>query len=315
MYCRKCGTELKNQEKFCTKCGTATGVSSSGGRISPAAGVSSSGGKSITKLLKILAAAAAVLAAAVSAVLVVKIVFVGGTPTAADPSKLPYVYQKEGYIQMKKSAADEPVKLAALDQLPSQREHIDFDSYRGKFMEIQMSADGKTVFYDTDRLYWRKTNDNSAPSVPENGTQERDYISSPFRYYALSDGKSVVYISSSDLYISNMKKSTLIANDVDIFQISDDEKYILFFSGINDSNTKMYICPVANPSKVTLIDENVTATMNKDKSIYNYRTRNQYFYEKFDVQGYSGMYSMMYGDYVTDMEKIIYGKKRKAVYV
>lgn len=297
MFCQQCGTKNEDYSKFCIKCGaklplpsdmTYAGSGNVAGRESgsPAAvyeikttqesidskdyfgdtGAVSKKKDGIKKLIMGVVLAAAVVALVFG---IVNIFKKDSSPKSVsrDWSKLPIMYIKSSDLMLKRNGNKEPYVVTSGSSY-----------YYGS---IAFTEDGKTMFFADDpssgefRLYYRKV-DEETPKGKNADSIGIKIASGVSSFKIQKDGKFVVYNKSGKLYYTDLdKEERLIARNVGDFDISGDEKKVVFRNTEGD----LYVCGLGKKDEPERIDTEVTQVVSsldeyeimyyiKDSSLY-----------------------------------------------
>lgn len=216
--CPNCGAINRTDTLFCVKCGAmlsqpVSGTQGNGSQpaeqstISPSHRETKKGGGK--KIVIGTAIAAAMVAVAAVLILVLKSGISLPSGSGGRTAKaLVYYKDDEQYIYLNNSK--KPY----------------FVTEDGNY-QISLSGDGKYVYYleldrdgDTGTLYYKKVNSE------DKGTELDAKINAYASIEVLPNG-NVLYIRKGDLYIHNLKEKTKLASNVDYYQMSGDNKYVI----------------------------------------------------------------------------------------
>ena len=226
--CPNCGEMTSKESAFCQNCGASMQVESVSETVENVEKAEApKKEKKIDKKIFIIigAAVAAILALVIVIILVLILIGTG--------KKNNVLYVKDDEIYYTNLSQRQPWQvtenLLNTDYIDSS-DLVQYASYNSAYGFIQMSKDGKTVFYmdeiendDSFNLYYRKVNKSRKNPVK---------ISSDVTSYVLNEKTDIVTYEKEDkLYQYDMKESEKIANDVTAWYVSEDGKTIVY---IND---------------------------------------------------------------------------------
>ncbi len=253
-YCHNCGIANAENDTFCYSCGTPLDGTNEKKR---------DGKFNIKKAVKGIAALAGIAVVVICAFLFVgrvgkksTLIFLSNNEIMGVKGKESYVIGEEAY-ESKSNA---------------------YGPYSSWYNLVQLSKDGRYIYYPQNYsngsfdLYYKKLGKEDA--------EETKICSEISTFEVLKNGK-VIYQeqgNSNRLYITDLKDKKKIASDVEWFMVSEDEKYVFWYTSGDED--KMYVCDIALKNDKIKLDTNVTEVVyisddfqqivyRKDDDLYN----------------------------------------------
>lgn len=210
VFCPHCGEQNTTEAAFCGSCGKA--LKSSVAEQTPVAGEDVLKAKNGKKFL--------IPVIAVVAVVVLALLIKFAMSLFGDNKDVLYV-------------KDEALMSVAVGKSKPKELVSDIDFGRGESYHVQLSEDGKYLFFPEDVDEYDGTFELRYMRADKKNADDEKLDSDVSEYDLLANGK-VVYEADNTLYLHNLKDKKEIDDDIQYYWISEDEKQIMWLSQDGD---------------------------------------------------------------------------------